>query len=365
MPRFNLQQDARLPLQRSLLLNRVLLGIVALYFLATLQFVRFYSQSTIFYLRMSDYLSGHERLPFQERILPIVVLRPMFHSKWIMGHFAHENGAFTTSRGPFYLLSLVSLVVAGCYTQKLYWLVSQKKTLPFLVYPLFLFVTMWTYCIHNEANFSYPYDLPGLAFFAAGLCYLYQRSYTGLLIVVFVGTFNRETTLFLIILYVIDAATRVSPDGASMFRGRFDLRLVRWVRVLLLVVVWVAVKGSLAHAFRSNDTSESFLRLSYNLARLKPRLLPALLNICGYSIPLILLLQRRIRPERFRNYLFVLPAWFVVMCISGVLLETRIYGELCPYAAVCLVIIMEESVTHRQRTFAEVAETSPEHLVSA
>ncbi len=328
---------------------------------ATLQFTRYYTKSTDFYLNMAAYLSGHERLPFQERIFPIAILRPMFHSRWLMDRMAHSNGAFTPELGPFYILSLISLIIAGVYTQRLYALVSVQRSLSFLVYPVFLFAMMWSYAIHSEADYSYPYDLPSVAFFAAGLFYIYKRSYAGLFIVVLIGTFNRETTLFLIVLYLIDSASRAvtSPRltsaplrSAERFfevRERFDLRLVHWSRLALLSVVWVGIKSFLAHLFAGNSNAENFLRIDYNLARLSPRLLPALLNICGYTIPVIVIFSRFLKPVRFQNYLWVLPVWIGIMFCSGVLVETRIYGELCPFAAVALVLIAEESVNRSKR----------------
>jgi hypothetical protein len=330
-------------------------ALIFLYACATLQFVRYYCRSTDFYLNMSAYLNGYERLPFQERVLPILLLRPMYHSQWLMRHLAHGNGAFTPTLGPFYLMSLVALAIAAIYTQKLYELVSGQHWLRFLVFPAFLFTVMWTYSIHSEADYSYPYDLPSLAFFAAGLYYIYKRSFLGTFLVVLIGTFNRETTLFLIGIYAIDMATRTrfpqltaAKESVAApliaWHERFDLRQIPWARVVLLGAVWAAIKFTLAHAFARNSNAENFLRIDYNLARLSPRLLPALLNICGYTIPVVVLFASRLKPMRFQNYLFILPVWIAIMFCSGVLLETRIYGELCSFAAVALVLIMEESL---------------------
>ena len=347
----------------------VKVALICLYACATLQFVRYYAKSTDFYLNIQAYLTGHERLPFQERIFPVLLLRPMYNSHWLMAHFAHQNGAFTRQLGPFYLLSLVSLVVAAIYTHKLYRLLTIENTLSFLVFPVFLFAVMWTYSIHSEADYSYPYDLPSLAFFAAGLYYLYRRSFPGLFAVILIGTSNRETTLFLIGLYVIDSASRIIPVHARRgelldpLRRRFDLRLISWPRVLLLGAVWVSIKLTLAHAFAHNSSAESFLRLNYNMDRLRLRLLPALLNICGYTLPLVVVLWKFLQPRRFQNYLLILPVWLGVMFCSGVLVETRIYGELCGFSAVALVLIMEAVVASTalqqnavDREEAEVAE---------
>ncbi len=330
-----------------------------LYACACLQLVRFYVKSSTFYLKMPAYLAGHERLPFQERVLPILFLRPMFNSSFLMQHLVHEKGVSSGSNAPFYLLSVVSLFAAAALTQLLYRKVSQRHTLSALVIPLFLFCVTWTYVIHNEANFSYPYDLMSLAFFTGGLYAIYEGRFVLLASIIFVGTFNRETTLFLIGIYLLDAAGR-SPIAAStgkvtrwMARQGLSLRNLPWGRTAILAGIWLLVKVSLAYHFRHNDNSENFVRFGYNAARLKVRLIPALLNLCGYLLPIALLYWSRIRPARFGNYILILAVWLPIMCYTGVLLETRIYGELCSWTAIALTLLAEER--------AAVAGLSGEH----
>ena len=241
------------------------------------------------------------------------------------------------------------MFAAAVLTQLLYRKVSQRHTLPALVFPLFLFCVMWTYVIHNEANFSYPYDLLSLAFFTGGLYAIYEGRFFPLALILLVGTFNRETTLFLIVIYLLDAASRGSEAEESGVRGSYSARRsgltfrnLPWFRAAILAGIWLAVKGGLAYYFRHNDQSENFVRFSYNSARLQIRLLPALLNLCGYLLPVALLYWSRIRPIRFGNYILVLGLWIPIMCYTGVLLETRIYGELCSWTAIALTLLAEE-----------------------
>ncbi len=323
-------------------------SVLILYFFATLQLVRFYVKNTTPYLDMRAYLYGHERVPFQERVLPILFLRPISHWAWV-ARFFHDNGFFTAERGPTYLLSLIALLVAGIYTQKLYDVIAPNGSLRLAVYPIFLFAISWTYCIHSEANFSYPYDFPSVAFFAAGLYYIYARNFACVFLVVLVGTFNRETTLFLIGIYFLDSLFPLKSAAGtvqSLARSLRTLnpRLIPWLRLGLLCIVWIAIERLLAHHFAGNDRSESYLRAEYNLVRLKPRLIPALLNICGYTIPLVILFRNEISAVRYRGYLLILPVWILVMFNAGVLVETRIYGELCSYSAVALAVILESKV---------------------
>ena len=98
----------------------------------------------------------------------------------------------------------------------------------------------------------------------------------------------------------------------------------------------------MAYHFRHNDNSENFVRFGYNAVRFKVRLMPALLNLCGYLLPVALLYWSRIRPARFGNYILILAVWLPIMCYTGVLLETRIYGELCSWTAIALTLLAEE-----------------------
>jgi hypothetical protein len=335
--------------------------VLFLYVCATLQFVRYYCKTTIFYLNIHAYLNGTERLPFQERVLPIFLIRAIQGSHWF-ALMAHPNGILTQDLGAFYVISLFGFLIAGIYTQKLYQAVTTQRTLSLLVYPIFLFIVMWTYCIHLEADYSYPYDMLSLAFFTAGLYYIYRRSFIPLFLIILIGTWNRETTLFLVGIYILDVATASYASPLEGISRRFNFRQIPWHRVALLSLTWLGIELILAHWFKHNSRAEDYLRISENLTRLKPRLLPALLNICGYALPLVLLFRHSLRPIRFANYLWIVPFWIAIMFCTGVILETRIYGELCSYCAVALVLILEQNA--RQPTSADAEELQSEPLVA-
>lgn len=331
-------------------------AVVFLYACAALQVIRYYCKSTIFYLNVNAYLSGTERLPFQKRVLPAGLMWMIQHSRWF-AKLGRSNTVLTPQLGAFYLISLFAFIAAAIYAQKLYDAVSEHHTLPLLVFPTLLFTVIWTYCIHLEANYSYPYDMLSLAFFTAGLYYIYRRRYFPLLLVLLIGTLNRETTLFLIVIYILDAASKDGARGAYL--RQFRWRQVPWIRVLVLVAIWSGIELALAHRFAHNDRSEDYVRIVENLGRLRPRMIPALLNICGYSIPLVLLFHRSLRPQRYANYLWVFPVWFGVMFYAGVIIETRIYGELCSFSSVALVLIVEHAASESVTLAAPEAESDP------
>ncbi len=347
--------------QLATLLNRKRLFLAFTYVLsicAILQFVRYYVVSTYFYLDMPRYLAGKERLPFQERILPIFLMWPINHSAFLMRHLTHPRvGVFTPSAATpqtaaFYVVSLVSFTLACVLTVWLYRTVTQSGLLGMLVLPVFMVLTLWTYVVHIDANFSYPYDMPSLAFFTGGLLAIYKRAYLPLAAIMLFGTMNRETTLFLVGIYLLDAASRqraeaTAPVSGIPFAERFAWKQVPWGRAILLLALWLGVKLTIYHHFAHNDNSENFVRLWGNLGRLRPRLWPTLLNICGYALPLVVLLRAHLRPLRFANYLYILPLWLALMLYTGVILEARIWGELCSYTAVAVVLLLEDFVARQ------------------
>ncbi len=338
-----------------------------LYGCATLQFVRYYVVVTTFYLDMPRYLEGRERLPFQERVLPIFLMWPINHSAFLMRHLAHPKGGFddpsaaTSETLAFYIVSLVSFSIAAFLVNRLYRLLTITGTLSVLVFPSFLVLCLWTYVVHVDANFSYPYDFPSLAFFAGGLLAIFTRRYVPLLVIMFVGTMNRETTLFLIIIYVLDAISITPPNvelrrGYISLRERFALRQMPWLRATFLLAIWLSVKLTIHHHFAHNDNSENYVRLHENLGRIRLRLFPTLFNICGYVLPIVFVLRRQLRPLRFASYLYVLPFWIAVMFYTGVILETRVYGELCSFTAIAVVLLLENHVaSHKASVHSQIA----------
>jgi hypothetical protein len=203
-----------------------------------------------------------------------------------MRHFTHPSGSWdaasaaTPQTFAFYVVSLVSFSIAGYLAVRLYRVVNPSgalAALAALVYPLFMVLTLWTYVVHIDADFSYPYDMPSLAFFTGGLLAIYARRFLPLLAILFFGTLNRETTLFLIGIYILDAASRYIPSRlldpvdrhprSLRLRDRFSLAQVLWLRVLALCAIWLAVKLTLAHHFAHNDNSEELRPHPRNLGR--------------------------------------------------------------------------------------------------
>ncbi len=108
-----------------------------------------------------------------------------------------------------------------------------------------------------------------------------------------------------------------------------------------MLFIWLAVDLTLSRFYIHNNASELGLRFRANLNNLTPHSWPQLFGACGFLLPVLWCLRRRIPDARIAAYLLILPLWILVMFARGVLTETRIFGELCPLVAVASTLLLE------------------------
>jgi hypothetical protein len=366
-------------------------AVLALYLLMTVQFVGCYLFLARPYIDLDRFGHGYERLPFQTRLL----LAPLFN--WAqnsprMIHCASRlsmNGYFfPRGIGPGGVvqlwLDLPCVLVAGWVTAQIYQAASRRHLLGWLVYPLFLVLCTVTYILHVVQNFRFIYDMPSLMFFSLGLYLIYFRKPVTLLVALFaVATWNRETTLLLIPLFLLSACVRGRSDGARrrswddhegpergsvvrVMRESPGMARFRWQRVLrpevaapaaLMLAYWVAWHVLVFHFFRHNP-SEYYPRISFNWQCLRRlRYYPQLFSAGGFLLPFLPLMRGRVRDAQLRVWLWMIPCWYAVMAVWGILVETRVFGELVPVVACTATVIAEESLAEvmQQRAQAEMA----------
>ncbi|AFL88933.1 hypothetical protein Terro_2696 [Terriglobus roseus DSM 18391] len=352
-----------MPSQSALRKNLLAILTWVTYILGTLQVVRFYMAS-IPGIDLDAYLHGTAPLPFQKRYLPAIIIRYMLQIPPLVRFLLkHHIVLSPPARGCSLILSTIALGITGYLAVRLYRAVSPQGRMAAFVYPLLLLCTLLSYAVHVEQNTYLPYDLPSLAFFTGGLLCIYTRRFWPLVAVVLIGTLNRETTLFLICLFLIDAASVPEGEAITRWRDRFRLARVSWLRLLLLCVAWLVPELVLSRMFAGNDRSQNYLRVVENLHSLYPAAWPALLNICGYMLPFVLLLHPSIRPRRFGNYALVALPWFITMFAWGVLSETRIYGELVSLTTVAAILLIEQHMAHGAAGTAIVDAPKPAAVV--
>lgn len=326
-------------------------GAICLYLLATIQFIWCYLWQVRPYVSTIAYEQGTERMPFQGRLLMVPLMRWAHHQDWIaqISTLMHTNIYwFPRPMQPEVLVQAVvdfaCVVTAGFVATKIYERASRWHLVTPLIYPIVLVLCVATYLLHTIQNFRFIYDLPSLAFFSIALWIIYFHKPLWMFVALFlVATLNRETTLLLLPLYAI--SEMVTERGALDWRR---LRSAKLLAVILpLSLYWLVSQIAVRHLFAHNP-SEFYPRIPQNFGFLmSPRAWPQMLGACCYLFPIVIIFRKHLRDAELRAWLWVLPVWFAFMFVYGILIETRIFGELIPYIACAAALIAEESIAAR------------------
>jgi len=359
-----------------------------LYLLMTVQFIGCYLFLVHPYIDFFRFAHGYERLPFQTRLLLAPLFRWALESPFMLRHassWSADNYFFPRGIGPGGVLELYldlpCVLIAGWATLRIYQAASRRQLLGWLVYPFFLVLCTVTYILHAVQNFRFVYDLPSLMFFALGLYLIYFRKSTLLLVALFaVATWNRETTLLLVPFFLLSACVRapsatappLRSDALSLVPSPLPSRF-QWRRALepsvaipaaLMLAYWTAWHFFVFHLFRSN-VSEYYPRLSWNWTYLSHlRYYPQLLSAFGYLLPFLILFRRKIPDPQLRIWIWAIPVWYALMTIWGLLVETRIFGELLPFITCAAILIAEEALTTAVERNSIITEPEDEESLS-
>ncbi len=319
-------------------------------FLATVQVVWFYLSWVSPYLHARLFEQGLERTPFQGRMLMMLPMR------WAHESLFLNELAARLSRRTLWFESGVSaegllqagvdlgcVAITGLVARALYRRASPSGVLTPTIYPLTLVMVVATYCLSTDHHLRMVYDLPSLALFAMGLYVIYFRRSVLFLMSIFVlATINRETSILLLAFFVLSACC---VDGEFRPKLAFAPRTV--LVVLVLAVFWLGWQHWVGLRFAANP-SEASIRWKHNVyLLLNPLTWPQFFSIGAFTVPAILLYRRQIGDPLLRLWLWVLLPWAVLMIVFGIVIETRIFGELIPYLACCFALIAEKLIAER------------------
>ena len=237
----------------------------------------------------------------------------------------------------------------------------------------------------EQLGLYYAYDIPSVFFFALGLLLLYKRRWPLFYAVFLLATFNRETTCFLTLIYLLTSFSRDWLPGwmgkcsesestnQQMFEST-DVRInessnQRLAAVAPLVLrssksgagsakegiivpvaahcfaqlaLWCLVKGSLSALYGGSFHYVHYTRNFYLLR--VPSTYPLMLSVFGFTwVPVLLGLQG-IRNDFVRRSCYAVPIFFAGMFIVAQIYELRLYGEMIPVVLAAFVIILEKAV---------------------
>jgi hypothetical protein len=216
----------------------------------------------------------------------------------------------------------------------MYWPNARVPLLPFAV---LIVVFLFDFC--TGVPFSFPYDPLSMMFLGWGLYLVLADKFWWLLPLFALATWNRETTVFLIL----------ARAAVAVFReGRWRLRAPRLrdvVETAVLCVVWVVITFALHHKYAGNPT-EAGSRILGNLHHLaQPVLWPGILSGSAFLMPWIYWRRNWISAPKLRACVLLLPIWVLMLLSVGQILEVRIYGDIAVFIAVCAAAILRAELS--------------------
>jgi hypothetical protein len=340
-------------------------GLLLLAVLAATQFVGAYLYLEWPYLNIQLWERGYAPLPFQTRILLAPLYRLVDTSHWGIWYadkLSRNDYFFPHGVTPAVVLEftigITCVLFSGWVTVQLYSAASRVRLLSWLVYPLFLGLCCVTYVLHTVQNFSYVYDLPSLAAFSLGFYLIYFRKpFVWFAAFFAIATLNRETTLLLLPFWALSQC--LGPEGGVHWQSLLRRRV--WLPLAVLGLYWLAWH-KVVYAVYSTNVSEYYVRPSYNLKFfLRLRYWPQLASAFAYLWPFLIVYRRQVRDAQLRAWLMVLPGWYCLMMLWGVITETRVFGETLPMLAPISVIIAEELLVSKVLRRLQPAEEEQAH----
>ncbi|MCA1617007.1 MAG: hypothetical protein LC729_00150 [Acidobacteria bacterium] len=283
------------------------------------------------YINLARYAAGQERMPFQGRDLMRWPMLAASHSAFLQ----HLTAGRELLRSPEFLVmelaAAISLLLAGWAALKLYRLAAPEAPAPELPFALLIVICLFDFVL--TVPYSFPYDLPATAFLGWGTYFAMRRRFWALLPVFLFGTWNRETTLFVIGVVLIAAAVR---DGKLCFRS---VRPKDWLQTVVLFACWLSITQLQKHHYAAN-VSEAGPRIAGNLHALaNPLLWPNILSASAFLLPYIFFNRHKIAFAPLRASLLLLPFWVLLLLSVGQILELRIYGDVSVFVAVAAALI--------------------------
>lgn len=306
-----------------------------LYFFTALTLLTLYRQlayeSSV--ASLADMIQGRALAPFQHRML----------IPWLVGAI---NGILPQLEIHWIALEIRLVVVFLLLMALRHWLrLFFSETVARLAPLAIAMMLPWSF------DNAYADDFPSILVYTVCLILLWKQAWLAYLALFVLGTFNRETTILLILPFV---ATMWGRLGQRRFWSVLALQVLLFAlaKALLLVIYPitspVAVTASLNGSWeRTMGSVLAVIRPEENLeriARVFPRIFDQYVrefwNMSGYLWILALIGFPRAHPF-LKRVALVVPVLIVAMFVVGLTNETRIFYELVPiYLVLALYAIV-------------------------
>jgi len=298
--------------------------------LACAHFSLTYAQRCPPFLTLQSYAAGQAALPYQARVLMAWVLKSSVDSTFVTwvatmsNHFVRDRYEVVTI-----FSSALGMLVAIWATRRSLTVLTADARFAQGASLLVLWMSYFMLAVPYGLTYSLPYDVPSLGFFALGLMLVIAERTWLLPLLIGVGTLNRETICFVILFYAVWTWVMAGPRPVSEKLQRVT------PMVLLLSAIWVGIKLYLRMRFAHNAAEAHgnglFQTLVlHNLSFLvNPSQWPLFASLFGFTLPVLWLGRRWIRHRPLEAACAILiPAWFLLMLVVGVIVEVRVFNEL-------------------------------------
>ena len=309
--------------------------VVLLLVLASLQCGRAMFYSNVEYMNVVQFENGTERMPFQGRALMVPLMR-FAHSSPALNRIAartngvHEDTPEPQSPEKLFCGFLACICILGMGLVSA-WEAARRGLPWWLPWTLILVILFVSYAARTSQNYWYPYDAPEFFMFAAGTVFLYQRRFLALLFLMPIIAANRETAIFLVLLWLCIDWQRSRPWPALL-------------RSAALLVPYLIVRLWISHHY-PHPASVTGFRWAANLRDLRsPKDWPQIASALGFLWPLPWLFWRHLSQLSRRLLIGSIPCLFITLAF-GMWIESRVFDEFTALLALmCTEIFVAEYV---------------------
>ena len=308
-------------------LLRVHILFYAVLLIVSAHFATAYAVGTISYVDLADYQNGLARLPFQYRVL----------TSWLLHGLVRVPGFADLARQlplPFQqpevlALTLVNLGAVTLVTEivrRIIEIYVDDYVLSRVFCFLMPFSMYFSYvALANSYKLSFPYDIPNLPIFAACLYAIFRNKVGRLHVLFFIACLSRETSVFLVVIYLLWHMHRPVRNLASVVMHACIMLAILAVTKYVLFGIYAG--NPMEHGSRISGIFT--LRFQQNLEYLtQPQYWPNLFSSFGFLWIILALCYRYVPDPALRRTLWVVVPWTGTMFVVGVLTEVRIFGEL-------------------------------------
>lgn len=278
-----------------------------------------------------QYETWHMGMPFQARCMLVPLLHWAAHSRFMI---RASHALQSSSRGPdqlmLQLIDVLCLFLAGALVVRLRNRFTPPRLFPWLAPMLLLWASACTFALRYESRFSMPYDLTSVVFFTIGLIACIEYRPLLLILVIAVGTYNRETTVFLLPIWL----------ACNWSRSRLTVLATS----ILGAFLWIAIKLQIRHWLHNAPYGYIF---PLNPRMLLPNHWAQDASIAGFLIWPIFVFRRLITDSTLRKVWLGYIPYLAANVLFGWWNETRIFGELIPIAAITAAIQFEQFIRNQ------------------